>query len=258
MEKIIEKVPSWIIALSVFGLFILILISIYQEKPFKIAGVEFGATPVVRPAAGISEIIESIQRNETRIESLETVEVAAKKYSHSDVIKAQVPIGTVIASVLSPTNFSHYYGDEWIVADGRELNTSSSYFKITGKSKIPDLRGRFIRGMDLGANVDSEKGRVVGSPQNDSTKLPNTEFRLTRKGGHYHLQGYDATAISGKFGTADAGKHAGRYEHSPDPSAPGNKSSKTSNGGGHTHPIMGGDSETRPKNIALFYYIKIN
>ncbi len=225
MEKILEKVPSWILALSILGLFILISISIYLDKPFKIASWEFGAATVVQP---------------------------------TDVTNEKIPVGTVIASVLNPTNFSHYYGEEWVIADGRELNTRSGYFKITGKAKVPDLRGRFIRGMDLGANVDSEKGRVVGSYQKDSTKLPNKAFKLENTDDHYHLQGYDATAISGKFGVADAGKHAGRYEHSPDASAAGNKSSKTSNSGGHTHLISGGDLETNPKNIALFYYIKID
>ena len=90
MEKIIEKVPSWIIALSVFGLFILILISIYQEKPFKIAGFEFGAIEVVQATEGVSKIREIVQKNETRIESLETVEVAANNWGQSSIKCAEI------------------------------------------------------------------------------------------------------------------------------------------------------------------------
>lgn len=193
--------------------------------------------------------------------------------SQLEVSVTGVPVGTVVASMISPKEFAELVGDStnfdtrtsnWVPVDGRSV--AGSRYASAATSTVPDMRGMFIRGLNYSEKdlvrtdgyADSNSNRVVGSLQDDSTKLPNIDFILDSKGMHYHLQGYDDTAISGKFGKADGGSNAGRYEHSPDASAAGNSSAKTNDSGDHTHIIAGGDPETRPKNIALFYYIKIN
>ena len=38
----------------------------------------------------------------------------------------------------------------------------------------------------------------------------------------------------------------------------GDRTIGTSESGGHVHTISGGDAETRPKNLGVYYYIRIN
>lgn len=42
MDKLIEKIPSWLIGVSIFGLFALILVSFATDRSFIIGGLEFG------------------------------------------------------------------------------------------------------------------------------------------------------------------------------------------------------------------------
>ena len=106
---------------------------------------------------------------------------------------------------------------------------------------LPDLRGEFIRGWDDGRGVDS--GRAFGVSQGDSTKLPNTSFTTDNPGDHSH--GYYRP--SGKLpqsGSATACYVSESYQ-------------STGGAGAHIHTITGGgDSETRPKNVALLACIK--
>jgi microcystin-dependent protein len=89
---------------------------------------------------------------------------------------------------------------------------------------IPDLRAEFIRGWDNSRGIDT--GRVFGSAQSDELKSHSHAFRITEMGG-------DSTLGS-------------RVDQS---------------GGGAVTSIdfatdSTGDSETRPRNIAMLYCIK--
>jgi hypothetical protein len=103
---------------------------------------------------------------------------------------------------------------------------------------LPDLRGRFIRGLDSGANVDS--GRVLGSKQDDSLQ----------QHGHNMYRG-------------DGGGGEGPQTRGDDD----NGLYKMNGGFGNTYirEIFPGDvggsiarvsGETRPKNVAMIMYIK--
>lgn len=91
--------------------------------------------------------------------------------------------------------------------------------KFGAAGSVPDMRGMFIRGFDAGRGVDA--GRVFGTDQQDAFKS-HTHTTPTRAG----------TVFDG----------AG-------PSANGPQSSSSVTG-------ATGDSETRPKNVALSYIIK--
>ncbi len=142
-----------------------------------------------------------------------------------------MPIGSVIASMLTPKEFKDRVrgDDKWVLADGRKCE-GSTYFNITGKSKTPDLRGMFLRGLNSGRN-DGWKDpdgtdRVVGSYQPDNFNKHNHTTYLSSN--------YGSEAKGGK------GVEGSVYK--------GQKSGTTMEGG----------NENRPKNIAVYYYIKIN
>lgn len=54
-----------------------------------------------------------------------------------------LPVGSVILSVLHPDKFGRLPGGStyWTLADGRVLDSSSSYAILTGNTNVPDLRG---------------------------------------------------------------------------------------------------------------------
>lgn len=58
-----------------------------------------------------------------------------------------VPVGTVVLSVLPPDKFGRLPGGStyWALADGRALDSSSSYTMLTGNTNVPDLRDQ-LRG----------------------------------------------------------------------------------------------------------------
>ena len=106
---------------------------------------------------------------------------------------------------------------------------------------LPDLRGRFIRGLDSGANVDS--GRVLGSVQADSLQ----------QHGHVLYRG-------------DGGGYEGPQVRTDDDNGTGGLI-KVNGGFGLTYirEIFPGDvggsiarvsGETRPKNVALLPCIR--
>ena len=104
---------------------------------------------------------------------------------------------------------------------------------------LPDLRGEFIRGFDNGKGTDS--GRTFGSSQTDSTALPNAGFTTNSAGNHNHSYNTNQGTGGGQGGGgADTGT----------------RGDSTGHNGNHSHTITGGDSETRPRNIALLPCIK--
>lgn len=124
MNKIIEKIPSWVFSFSVFGLFILISVSIYFERPFTIAGWDFGA----RTTVPMPKVL--------------------------DKSKNTLPLGIIIPFYGDPKKLE---GTGWVVCDGRNLTKESiidiDADPILGGKQLPDLRGRFIQGLSSGENL---------------------------------------------------------------------------------------------------------
>jgi len=161
------------------------------------------------------------------------------------------PIGTIISSYLNWTEFqaatrnnsgnpsgggiwtSKY--SKWSPADGRQV-PNSAFETITAEARVPDLRGQFLRGLNW---FDKDQTSQV----NPARKDPEDRTR-------------------GSYQEDDFKKH----NHSiPGPAAVGHIVSSANNffnePVGRQSPIQtndrGGD-ETRPRNIAVFYYIRIN
>ena len=152
-----------------------------------------------------------------------------------------IPIGAVIGSMLPPAEFYRQAGLDstyvpekytWVLADGRDV-TRSVYEKISsGKRTVPDLRGLFLRGINEGAKNDPDGERLAGSVQPDSFAAHNHGAVLPRI-----AERIEAAAYGGIAATVVAGSENGSTAVSVE-----NK----------------GGLETRPRNAAVYWYIRIN
>ncbi|MCC8071037.1 MAG: phage tail protein [Bacteroidales bacterium] len=187
-----------------------------------------------------------------------------------------LPVGTI---VIYP---AEEYPEDFLPCDGRELLKASfpalySVIKDTyGGSEttfcLPDLQGRFVRGWDKEGNVDPE--RELGALQEDTIQ------------GHGHLINYEkflhTEAIPGHNhriwtvnSTVDGYGHTYKtFIYNWDKCEPKEALKYTSEDGAHKHDIFLPDievrnpksstfdeirvsNETRPKNIAMLYCIKV-
>jgi len=169
-----------------------------------------------------------------------------------------LPIGTILTSYLSVEQFNAATSNninspgnvwtsrfsKWSPADGRDV-PNSKFSLITSQGSVPDLRGMFLRGLNYSEPnlirtdkyADAEPNRQVGSPQMDQIQ------------GHGHKYEKGDNGETNKNGTFKGINGADEY------------------GGGERirEPVTIGQygevrvgTETRSKNIAVYYYIRIN
>jgi microcystin-dependent protein len=178
------------------------------------------------------------------------LQAATKKYVDDEVagIPAATdltPAGTVIYTARStaPTGY--------LKANGAAVSrtTYATLFSAIGTTygggdgsttfNLPDLRGEFVRGLDDGRGVDTS--RTLGSSQGDATALPSNAFTTSNPGNHSHSYSGGDRQNVGSGGASQPVSQGGNT---------------TGAAGAHTHTIGGGDTETRPRNIALLACIK--
>jgi hypothetical protein len=126
---------------------------------------------------------------------------------------------------------------DWLLCDGSTFNATAypELAQVLSGNTLPDLTNQFVRG--------SSPTRAPLTLENDSTALPNTPF-LAASTTHTHVVAshvYSHSLNTNRIGEGDG-------------SSGGDQTSPA--GGAHTHPITGGDPETRPANIALAFIIK--
>ena len=171
-----------------------------------------------------------------------------------------VPTGSVfcIAVATVPTGY--------LECDGQSVARTGTYaalFAIIGTTygavdsnnfNVPDLRGEFVRGYDHGKGTDS--GRSINDPQTSANKQHNhTATTSTTIPDHDHNVD-TLNEFSSQHGTwANVGGyrqvHIGGTARKPitsDASLTATSSTTVNNNGG---------SESRPRNIAMMYVIKI-
>ena len=183
--------------------------------------------------------------------------------------------------MLSEEKFQSLYGNGWVLADGRcvsldccktpldgvdleewktrkkcskLLEKNSAYFKETGTGKIPDARGKFLRAKNNGITsedcsgentdcFDSDGDRDLGSYQKDELKIHNHNVSIVH---HHDIPMY---GIGGGSGTGIAYTGGGNYQGTRSSHSVGSPATPTTNKG---------IQESRPKNIAVNVFIKIN
>lgn len=173
-------------------------------------------------------------------------------FSNSDN-KSVGAIGDVKYSVLPPDKFKEENGNGWVLMDDRIPLQGSDLNTKHGVTSLPDARGLFIRGLNLKRNDDKadpfekEKNhsRLMGEYQNDAIQ------------DHRHLSPTNTpdNAGNGYFGSYHKKTNYVIYGASAGTTYPAASSSPTSIDN-ENEPFI--SSETRPKNITCYTYIKIN
>jgi len=180
----------------------------------------------------------------------------------------------------------------WLVCDGSEVSRSefAALFTALGTVwgagngtttfNLPDLRGEFRRGADLGRGVDA--GRAFGSAQADAFKSHDHDASSANAGNHTH-DGHAQSAgahnhqsglpdqLPGFFGLSDANNPPTRevsntsnefQSEGPLTSTDGTHTHTLSvySAGAHSHDVTvspRGGAETRPRNVSVLTCIKI-
>ncbi|WP_409029031.1 hypothetical protein [Gracilimonas sediminicola] len=198
---------------------------------------------------------------------------------------ANFPVGSIIISTLDFNQFSKTTKNQmpfdprsskWAPADGRSV-PGSDYEQFN--TYLPDMRGQFVRGKnqffssgepnsyhnsrDEGLRFDKERY----SYQHQSTAAPQKPFKTEKISlvdkhiTHFRGQNYSGgshqnvnrsinyNGWSNKAETGEGGD--GSNEYTIRFKGATTKSSSA-------YAVTGGDTETAPKNIALYYYIRIN
>jgi len=171
----------------------------------------------------------------------------------------------------------------WIICDGRSLKDieeNKTIYSIInnrygtgvnpntgekdGDFNIPDYRGMFLRGVDLKRGLDKEAinriahnydnqsiiGAMIGSTQGHSTAKPKNAFKINNQ----TIDGWNNCYCS----------HIRSEEKCLDNSSHGIDHIDTSSNGNRTDRVSvninvnsGGDKETRPVNVYVYWLIKI-
>lgn len=170
-----------------------------------------------------------------------------------------VPVGTIVA----------YGGDKnnvpegWLICDGSSVAQADypQLYAIIGSAwgesgasfNLPDLRGRFLRGVDdraAGTGLDPDAPRTVGSTQSEDYLQHNHNVTAN---GHNHTYGDIYWSEAG--GTVTVPSNVG--DDGGDNDNAGFEISRTtsSSNANISESDMGGN-ETRPDNAAVYYIIK--
>jgi hypothetical protein len=166
-------------------------------------------------------------------------------------------VGDVKMSVLSPEEFTAENGACWELMSGQALPAESKLAGLTNWQSLPDARGRFLRSFDArGSNGnDSERGNtpIPGSFQNDGFTAHKHALSWPSRlappfaGGNSPI----LSIMRGVYGCSTCWPDAITFlpMESGDP--------PNLNILAHTHDIpQEGGTETRPKNINLYIYMR--
>jgi hypothetical protein len=192
--------------------------------------------------------------------------ISSKAYAQESISSSkELPIGTIITSYLnfeqfnaatknnekSPGGIWTSTKSKWAPCDGRPV-PNSKFQTLTSQVQIPDLRGMFLRGLNtfdpyqpvpvVSSSKADPDNRVVGTYQTDAFQ------------GHFH-------DFSGNFVIANDGANPPSHITVSRPGVlVADKSydyvKKPKSDGNNGTPRI--SEETIPKNVSVYYYIKIN
>ncbi len=205
------------------------------------------------PKPSVKEVEQAIEQKTKSIEEEQSQnkEILNEAVANKEKVTlyVELPVGSVITSILDHAKFAKEVKDNaafdpqksiWAPADGREI-TNSKYFEITGNKYLPDLRGQFLRGYNhfLSDAYEPEKYQNGNDPGPRKT-IQEHSYQADALGQHAHKSATVGSRQLESFG--------------------GNKRSRTLNGGKNLRDstYVTGEAETRPRNVAVYFYIKIN
>jgi hypothetical protein len=151
-------------------------------------------------------------------------------------------IGDVKPSMLTEAQMAAI-DTSFALCDGRNV-TGSAYATLTGNNVIPDLRGQFLRGLDPSGTVDpSGATRTLGDVQTDADQRVQGSFGSS-------FQGFGSMNASSAFTTSSSTQPR-------IPSSVGSAQQPTGWDFDNAN-VIRTDIESRPKNVSVNYFIKIN
>ena len=181
------------------------------------------------------------------------------------------PVGTILSSYLNWEEFQNVTKNnlsnpdknwnskysKWAPCDGRKIDSSSGLARATQNlTTIPDLRGVFMRGNNIFDSNETSNGipqvaenqkdpsdnRLRGSIQQDDIKEHSHQIIQQSFGGVLATPNAVSGNYDGTDGDIDGSSRQSGYDKSSVPLIIANT----------------GGKETRPKNVAINYYIRIN
>ena len=155
----------------------------------------------------------------------------------------KLPVGTILASVIEPIELAKV-ASNWRLADGRPVEHDWTYQGIDGR--LPDLQDVFLRGMP------DNSTRTAGSFQQYATAKPkNEEFELKLWPVEDHVHDFARDVGTVPVVRAPEAEDAVRFHW--------RSYEETQEAGGHSHKVRvrGWDPETRPNNVAVFFYVRV-
>jgi microcystin-dependent protein len=204
-----------------------------------------------------------------------TLELVVRTLQTLGVVLADGTIGNVLGWIdgsvtTSPTNWAVPAGavmafanvltqpSGWLLCNGGSYLTDNylALFNVIGYSyggsgsnfNVPDFRGHFLRGFGTHGVDTAAVSGAIGARQAHRTALPSNGFTgiTDETGAHRH-----GIVVSYNAGAPEP------YGYEGGPNA--NATTYSEYAGTHQHVVTingGGDTETRPKNMAVYYYIK--
>lgn len=182
----------------------------------------------------------------------------AKLADKATTVVCSGAVGDVKYSILNPTQFALENGNCWVPMDGRSM-TGSKLATIIGGTTVPNAGGLFLRGQEsANGSTDNDPDRTPSSTiatlQGDIFKSHNHGGSTSSDGAHSH-NFQDTVPDVYQWNVANANDKP-TYLNQQNPK---NDSDVTSTAPNHTHTINSdGGTETRPKNLNLWTYIRIN
>ncbi len=171
-------------------------------------------------------------------------------------------VGDVKYSILAPEDFAKENGDCWVPMDGRDI--PGTKLAEYGISFLPDAGGLFLRAQEFRNGANNDPNRDWQSPiaqtQDQSLQSHNHgsgNLTANAAGNHNHNWRYPFSSSEGGNGRNSILGDDENFGAAQDWII------NTSTSGNHTHTISGatsstGAAETRPKNLNLWIYIRVN
>jgi len=181
-------------------------------------------------------------------------------------------VGDIKYSILNPTQFAQENGDCWVPLDGRTLATNQKLRSAYGWNSLPDAGGLFLRSQEFsgGANNDPDRtpGSAIGQIQQDNlgshSHSANLSGSTNTTGAHFHT--VQQTTIFRMASDENGGDNRfdwGSGSLAQTLTIPPSPNTSTSGNHSHTVDVSGntantGGTETRPKNMNFWIYIRVN
>lgn len=205
----------------------------------------------IKDGQSITQFFKRIHPEQAALFSFNTYEaIQAPTLLLSPALKANgyaAPIGTIIASVLNYGAFLEVNGLPttadmskaiWVPCDGRSISRS----KYSDFGTVPDLRGLFLRGSNDYPGSSYPGVAIVNNSHKNPDDTKAGIFQSDAIISHHHR-----TNMEWGGNWTDRGNGWG-VKYDPDRTFLSEQN--------YSNP--GGAAETRPRNMTVYYYIKIN